>query len=244
MKSKILCALLILLVIAIYFDISAQADSPDHQPTSQTSGPSTLSTPSTSSTTPTLSTTAAPFKLNAQKIVVSLDQLNDIGLDLKNILTVSRHLYDEVMVQPVTVITEPEMIAGTVINLPVGTQPTGPPRPARKERVDLLMSQMKPIIDLLKKNADDFMADSQVTEYSDDMETKIDPLFKKWLAYMDDVYARLLTLEKLTVGPIYENYAIAATCQLIEKDIKQIDEERRPIYKIIQEEGKKLNKDG
>src|SRR3984957_19870633 len=86
---------------------------------------------------------SVPFKLNVTKVELSLDQLNDVGLDLKNILTVSKHLYDEVMVQPVTVITEPEMIAGTVINLPVGTEPTGPPRPARKERVDLLMSQLR-----------------------------------------------------------------------------------------------------
>ncbi len=57
---------------------------------------------------------------------------------------------------------------------------------------------------------------------------------------MDDVYARLLTLEKLTVGPTYDNYAIADTCQLIERDIKQVDEVRRPIYKLIQEEGRNL----
>jgi hypothetical protein len=183
------------------------------------------------------------FKLSATKVNLSLDQLNDVGLDLKNILAVSKHLYDEVMVQPVTVITEPEMIAGTVINLPIGTQPTGPPRPARKERVDMLMSQIKPSIALLKQNADDFMTESQVTEYSGEIKTKIDPLFKKWLAYMDDVYARLLTLEKLTVGPTYENYAIAETCQLLETDIKKIDEVRRPIYKLIQEEGKNLVKD-
>ncbi len=65
------------------------------------------------------------------------------------------------------------MIAAVIINIPVATQPTGPPRPARKERVDALMAQMKPIIDLLKKNADDFMSDSQVTEYSDEMKTKL-----------------------------------------------------------------------
>jgi hypothetical protein len=218
MKIKILCALSIILGTGNSFYASAQTDS---------------------SATKVQS---VPFKLSATKVELSLDQLNDVGLDLKNILTVSGHLYDEVMVQPVTVITEPEMIAGTVIDIPVGTQPTGPPRPARKERVDLLMSQMRPIIDLLKKNADDFMHESQVTEYSDDMKTKIDPLFKKWLAYMDDVYAKLLEIEKLTVGPTYDNYAIAERCKLIEKDVKQIDEVRRPIYKLIQEEGKSLIK--
>lgn len=184
----------------------------------------------------------SPIKLSVSKVEVSLDQLNDVSLDLKNILSISNHLYDEVMVRPVNIITEPEMIAGTVINLPIAEQPTGPPRPARKERVDLLMSQMRPIIDLLKKNADDFMADSQVANYSDDMKEKVDPLFKKWLAYMDDVYAKLLELEKLTMGPTYDNYAIADRCTAIGKDIKEIDQVRRPIYKLIQAEGKELMK--
>ncbi len=182
------------------------------------------------------------FQLSATKINLGLEQLNDVGLDLKNVLTATRHLYDEVMVQPVTVITEPEMIAAVVINIPIGVEPTGPPKPARKDRVDLMMSQIKPVIDLLKKNADEFMADSQIANFPDDAKEKLDPLFKKWLAYMDDVYGRLLDLEKLTVGPTYNNYAIAETCQLVEKDIKQIDDVRRPIYKILQEEEKKLSK--
>ncbi len=216
MKIKMICALLMVSALANSPGNAAQVDS---VPT-KAQGPT--------------------FKLSATKVELSLDQLNDVGLDLKNILTVSRHLYDEVMVQPVTVITEPEMIAGTVISLPIGTEPTGPPRPARKERVDLLMSQIKPVIDLLKNNADAFMKDSEVNELPDEMKTKIEPLYKKWLAYMDDVYARLLDLEKLTVGPTYDNYAIANDCQLIERDVKQIDEVRRPIYKLVQEEGEKL----
>lgn len=226
-----------LLLVVISVNVAASA-----QDNNSSNGGSISTTESTtvSPTTNNAASTKTTFKLSAQKVELSLEKLNDIAADLKNILSVSRHLYDEVMVQPVTVITEPEIINSTVISIPVGTQPTGPPRPARKERVDALMAQMRPMVDLLKTNADDFMSDSEVTEYPPDMEEKVDPLFKKWLAYMDDVYARLLTLEKLTVGPTYDNYAIAGTCQLIERDVKKVDEVRHPIYKLIQEEGKKL----
>lgn len=185
--------------------------------------------------------TGQSFKLSAKKVELSLDQLNDVGLDLKQVLSSCQHLYDEVMCQPVTVITEPEMIGpGVVINLPVGTEPTGPPRPARKERVDLIMAQIRPIITMLTKNGDQFLKDSQVAGFPEDVQAKIQPLLKKWIMYADDVYAKLLELEKLTPGPAYDNYAIAEKIKLVQEDIKQIDEVRRPIYKLVQKEGKKL----
>src|SRR5579872_7263268 len=87
----------------------------------------------------TTSVVRPPFKLVAKKVEISLDQLKDVGHDLKHILSICGHLNDEVMDRPVDVITEPEMIgagAGVVINLPVAVEPIGPPRPPHKERVD------------------------------------------------------------------------------------------------------------
>jgi hypothetical protein len=192
-------------------------------------------------TTPTTTSNTQPFKLVATKVVISLDQLNDVGLDLKHILTICRHLYDEVMIRPMDVITEPEMIGtGTVIQLPVALEPTGPPKPPRKDRVDLLMSEIRPVITLFIKNGNEFLADNQEAEYPQPMKDKLAPLMKTWTVHADDLYARLLVLEKLTVGPEYDNYAIADTIKSIEQDIQQIDEVRRPIYKLVQQEGKRL----
>lgn len=184
---------------------------------------------------------AQPFKLVAKKVEISLDQLKDVGFDLKHILSICGHLYDEVMIRPVNIITEPEMIGtGVVINLPIAEEPIGPPKPPRKERVDLLMSEIRPVITMLTKNGDEFLKDSQVAGYPESMQEKLDPLIKKWVAYADDVYARLLTLENLTIGPTYDNYAIADNIKAIQQDVHQIDDVRRPIYKLIQEEGKRL----
>ena len=181
------------------------------------------------------------FKLSATKVEISLDQLKDVELDLKHVLSICGHLYDEVMIQPMNIITEPEMIGpGVVINLPVAEQPTGPPRPPRKERVDLLMSELRPVITLLTKNGDEFLKDSQVAGFPEVMQEKLDPLVKNWVMYADDVYAKLLKLETLTTGPNYDNYAIADAIKAIREDVDQIDKVRRPIYKLIQEEGKRL----
>ncbi len=211
--------------------------------TDQTGVSVSQTTSNAAASNPAISTqTAMPFKLSASKVNLGLEQLNDVGLDLKNVLSATRHLYDEVMIQPVEILTEPEMVAGCVISLPIGTIPTGPPKPARKARVDLIMAQIRPVLDLLKQNANEFMADSQISHFPADLQTKLDPLFKKWLTHMDDVYGRLLDLERMTVGPTYDNYAIANTTQIIQEDVKQIDEARRPIYKLLQEEAKRITK--
>jgi len=205
-----------------------------------TTATNTTNQTSTQTTTQATTQTAQTFKLVATKIEISLDQLKDVGSDLKHVLSICGHLYDEVTNCPVNVITEPEMINTTIINIPVGLQPIGPPRPPRKARVDLMMSEMRPVITMLIQNGDEFLKDNQVAGYPKQMQDKLDPLIKKWTMYADDVYARLLELEKLTTGPSYDNYAIANNIKLIQRDVGQIDEVRRPIYKLIQEEGKRL----
>src|SRR6516225_8812705 len=65
--------------------------------------------------------------LTIQKVELGLTQLRDIGLDLKHVMSACRHLYDEVTLQPVTIETEPELIAnGVLISIPIATQPIGP----------------------------------------------------------------------------------------------------------------------
>jgi len=216
---------------------SAYADTQLDKKTESVNSP-----PASADTTPAASqNNTQPFKLVASKVEISLDQLKDVGFDLKHVLSICGHLYDEVMICPETVITEPEMIGpGVVINLPVALQPTGPPKPPRKERVDLLMSEIRPVITLLTKNADEFLQDSQVAGFPEPMQAKLEPLIKKWVMYADDVYAKLLKLEALTPGPTYDNYAIADAIKAIREDVQQIDEVRRPIYKLVQEEGKRL----
>lgn len=202
---------------------------------------SSLCLADTTNTTNSSSTTKPPFKLQATKIEVSLDQLNDVGLDLKHVLTCCRHLYDEVSIRPMNIITEPEMIGtGVVINLPVAMEPTEPPKPPRKQRVNLIMSEIRPVIELLKQNGDQFLKDNEVSGYPQSVQDELAPLLKKWIAYTDDVLAKLIKLEELTPGPTYDNYAIAQTTRAIEDDIKQIDDVRRPIYKLVQEEGKRI----
>jgi hypothetical protein len=195
------------------------------------------------------SSTAAPASPSTttltggvKKVDLSLEKLRDVGLDLKRVMTGARHLYDEVSIQPVTVITEPEVVGrGMIINIPIGTRPVGPPQPPRKDRVDLSMNDMRPVITILKKNADDFVADRSQLDLPADIEQKLNPLVKDWISGVDRIAADLKSLDPLTTGPNYDNASIAAVCTDIQKNAKGLDEARRKVYKIMKKEDKRLH---
>lgn len=214
------------LLLTVYLTVhSAQAQGPSGSPVS---------------TSP--QTESEPIKLTVQKVQLGLEELRDIGLDLKHVLTACRHLYDEVTLQPVSMLTEPEMIAnGVLISIPIGVQPVGPPAPPRKERVDLLMNQIRPVVGLLKKNVDDFVAGNKVLDLPDPVKGDLEPEFDQWVSTVNDLDGQLTKLDGLTQGPDYSNYAIAASVSSIEQDIKQLDEIRKKTHKALRQAGKNLN---
>jgi biotin operon repressor len=185
---------------------------------------------------------SAPLKITVQKVKLDLEELRDIGLDLKHTLTNCRHLYDEVTLQPVSLQTEPEMIAnGVLISIPIGVQSVGPPAPPRKNRVDLLMSEIRPVIALLKKNVDDFVSGNKEIDISDAMKKQLDPQLTQWISLVNDLNAHLTKLDSLTQGPPYSNYDIAAEASAIEQGVKQLDRTRKTTYKIMRREGRSLD---
>ena len=183
--------------------------------------------------------TKAPLEGGVQKVTLSLEQLRDAGLDLKNLLKAITSLYDEVTIQPVSMVMEPEVVGrGMVISIPVATQAVGPPQPPRKSRVDSAMAGIKPSITTMKSDLDAFASGKEQLDLPADLLNKMTPQIQNWSAVVDDLSARLTQLETLTAGPTYDNAAIAATTTAMEKDVKDLDETRRAVYKEVRDEGK------
>lgn len=183
-----------------------------------------------------------PLQAGAQVIELNLQMLRDLGLDLKHILKASSSLYDEVTIQPVSLTTQPEVIGrGIIVNIPVGFQPVGPAPQPKKQRVDLFMAQMRPIIELLKKDSDDFDDGKRKIDIDAQEQHDLQPLFDQWKQSVKDISAQLVDLEGLTTGPKYENTAIADKTTEIHNTAKKMDNIRRKVYKYIQKHGKKGN---
>jgi hypothetical protein len=181
-----------------------------------------------------------PITGSVKKVEISLESLRDMGLDLKEVMTSARHLYDEVSIQPVQVITQPELIGpGSVINIPIGTVPIGPPQPPRKSRVDLAMKNLSPIIDMLKGNADDFVAEEKQLDVTPEVQAKLNPLVQDWITKVNQIYGELQQLQPLTAGPTYDNAAIAAVCRNMQNTAQDLDKTRSKAFKIIKREGRR-----
>lgn len=197
----------------------------------------TASPPDSTATAP-----AAPLQGGVERVNVSLDTLQNVGLDLKQLLKGADSLYDEVTIQPVTILTEPEVVGrGMVINIPIGTMPAGPRRPPSKSRVDLAMGQIRPVIEMMKTDVDAFQDGHKKLDLPQTTLQELQPQMQKWMTDVTDMSTNLTQLEVLTKGPSYDSDAIAQVAQEIQKDAKDLDKSRRDIYKVIKKEGKRIS---
>lgn len=186
------------------------------------------------------STSSTPLEGGVQKVTVSLETLRDVGLDLKRLLKEVSGLYDEVTIRPVRMITQPEMIGpGMIINIPIGTQPIGPAEPPKKERVDLAMSEITPVVTMMKKNVDAFVAGDSELDLSADVQKQLQPEITSWVNSVNQLSAQFNALQQQTQGPPYSNDNIAAATGAMQTSIKELDKTRRDIYKAIRNEGKR-----
>jgi len=232
--SRLAIVLPLAAIALLYVAHSCPADAPA---SGQTSAPGADSASST-----TAGSTALTGKV--QKVELNLEKLRDVGLDLKHTLKALSSLYEEVTTQPVSIVTEPEVIGmGTIIYIPVGTQPVGPVQPARKQRVDLEMNAIKPEVTQMKTNVDEFLSGHAQLDLPSDVMSELQPEIKTWVATVENLSGNLAQLTQLTQGPPYDQPDIAGKTVDMQKEIKQLDETRRKIYKVIRKEGKRIAKE-
>jgi hypothetical protein len=201
--------------------VFAQGDAPPAQPT-------------------TAAPNATPLQAGVQQVDLSLDHLRTVGLDLKNVAKATSSLYDEVTMQPIQMITQPEVIGfgATIINIPIGMQPTGPVQPARKQRVDLAMSQIRPTVAMFKENVDMFVKGEKELNLSDEIRKEIQPDVDSWVQNVTQLAMQEGQLEKLTASSPYDQPTIAQICVGMQKNIKELDKDRRDIFKVLKKRQK------
>jgi hypothetical protein len=197
--------------------------------------------PPSPGTTDTPGPASVPLTGNVQMVHLNLEKLRDLGLDLKHLLKASSSLYDEVTVQPVQIVTEPDYIGnGIVINIPVSTRPIGPAQPPKPERVEMAMSGIRPVVAMLKQDVDDFESGHKQLDLPADVKDELKSQFTQWVANVNALSAKESQLEQLTKGPTFDNQAIASESTALQNNVKALDETRRSIYKVLHKERKRL----
>src|SRR6185437_2311284 len=112
--------------------------------------------------------------------------------------------------QRVNIRTVPNLIApGTIVNLPVGVQPTGDIIPARAAHVDAAMSEIRPVATLLKADVDSFLNGEKQLVLPGETKQEFSAELKQWIVSVDNIYDQLRVLEPLTANPPYNQGAVA-----------------------------------
>lgn len=184
-----------------------------------------------------------PLKGGVQKVELTLDDIRTINLDVKHLVTASSHLHDEVTMRQISIEQEPEIIGmGTVIMIPVGYQQAGPVLPAKKKRVDLAMSQLRPLIQMFKTDLDEFMSGQKELDLPDDIRQELEPYFKDWISQVNEASEQLAKLEPLVTGPPYDQSTIAGIAADINQDAHNMLKTLKKVYDIVRKEGKKMKR--
>jgi hypothetical protein len=238
-KSTLQLSLLLLALIAPATCSASRADDSSTQSLSVATPDRQASTASTAAISPTTTLSAS-----IEKISVDLNHLNDVGRDLKHVVKSLSNIYDEATYEPPSFTSEPEMIGPTVVMFPMLVRPIGmPPQPMRKDKVDLAMSDIKPVIDMLAKNVNRYVSGQVQLDLPDTLMTLVQPQLNEWVSGIGDLNNMETALEGMTQGPPYNNDKIANQTAAMEKQIKKLDESRRAIFSIVRKEGEKMMKE-
>ena len=193
---------------------------------------------STSSSSLDSKTPSRSFKTGVQKVEFSLEKLREVNDDLKSLMKSVNVLNDEVTIQPMSLITQPEAVSGNIINVPVAVQETGEFMPARKQKVNRAMSSIKPMVADMKASADAFVSNTNQIDLSIPVSAEISPLLKQWIEVVHRLSKEEERLEQLTVGPSYDNPSIARITGFMQADIKKLESNRREMVKAIRKQEK------
>lgn len=237
-------AAVVLLANALVLVSVVKAD--DHNAAATSPSPA-AAVPSTSSQAPATAAdptaAAAPLQGGVKLVAPTLGHLHDLGLDLKHLMTGASHLYDEVNIAPVSLETMPEVVGrGIIINIPIGTQQMGPPAPPRKDRLNLAMAQITPVVTQLKQDVDLFVSGHQRLDITDETRSELKPVLENWITSVNSLAKQLDNLQSLTAGPNYDNAQISQAAQQVQGHCQALQKDLKKVYKAIQREGKRSRK--
>jgi hypothetical protein len=171
---------------------------------------------------------------NAQSSAAALEQLRNVALDSKQIMTAAMHINDEVTISPENMSNEPFTVGyASVVPLRVGPRADGQPTAAHKQRVDAAMQTLTSVINMLKQNSDDLVQALHQANVVAASQSKLDSLINQWNSTLGYLNQDFVALQKLTSSPEYQNGAISDTCTSVHNDARDLEKIRGKISELL-----------
>lgn len=178
------------------------------------------------------------LKGEVSKINAALESLQEVGLDVKRAREAAGDLYDEVTIKPTDFNMSPNVVGATVISLPVHIN-NGAMMQPRAKWINQCMSDIEPIVMLLKQDVDDLLSGEKEINLPQTVLQTLKPLFDQWVSLVNSLAANVQELKPLTTKGPYDNEKIAALAGRVQQDARSLEFARKKIYKMLQSESKK-----
>jgi hypothetical protein len=189
-----------------------------------------------------LGTPSNPIQGGVVKIDVTLNDLRDARLSTSRVRKAAANLYDEVTRQQVTMNYNPNVVGMAVIMTPSPSF-TGAYLPPRKKWVEAAMSEIGPIITLLKEDVDLAIESNRRTEVADATRAQLDPLRDEAFSKVNTSFDLYKQLQKLCFGvSSYDNQAIAHVASSLDHEMKSLDKSLKKGIAVLQKEAKASKK--
>ncbi len=160
----------------------------------------------------------------AKQAMLGLRSITDASGKLKR---AASDLFGECSRHDQQIEEEPEMIGGTIIEIPISFD-LGPCLPPRKKYVDLFMSHIEQFDNLLDEEVAGILIPDDKTE-------SVNPVMSNMNVVMQDVDSRLASLKQLTGTKPYPGTAIGQQCKLISDDMKQLNELTKKAFHLVKD---------
>jgi hypothetical protein len=183
-------------------------------------------------------TPSNPIQGGVVKIDVTLNDLRDARLSTSRVRKAAANLYDEVTRQQVTMNYNPNVVGMAVIMTPSPSF-SGAYLPPRKKWVEAAMSEISPIITLLKEDVDLAIESNRRTEVGDAARAQLDPLRDEAFTAVKTSFDLYKQLERLCFGvSSYDNQAIASVAKSLDHEMKTLDKSLKKGIAVLQKEAK------
>lgn len=170
-------------------------------------------------------------------LALTMNELRDAKTSVDKVKRVSSDIYNEMTRIPVQMGQMVNAVGTTVINIPVPVG-IGDALPARPKWVNFYMSELVPLVRLMKEEIDEVEDGTAKWVVRDDLKEALRPYYEDWKKVVKDVDSKVTSLQKLTKRPPYNQELAAKEAKAINKDAKKLQKTRNKIEKVFKKKSK------
>lgn len=163
---------------------------------------------------------------------LTLNDLQDVGIQLRQIKQQAILIYEEASRTPVPLTASPEV--PEIHTIPITHLPHAKLLPARQEWLVFFLATMEPVIRQMRKDVKDIEQGAATLVLPAASEKKLEPLWEGWTKNVQVMNSHLDQLVPLFDDAPHNNSKIQEVAVLIFDDVKKLEGIRKDVFRAVQ----------